>query len=102
MQTNSAAYQAALASARTRAQALAAENRKRIAGDIEDAKQQADAAAQSDIAAAEARIAASRGEARAHIAKAAQEAAAAIVTRLTGESVSADEAANAVRAVTGG
>ena len=98
----SAAYQAALASARTRAQALAAENRKRIAGDIEDAKQQADAAAQSDVAAAEARIAASRGEARAHIAKAAQEAAAAIVTRLTGESVSADEAANAVRAVTGG
>jgi F-type H+-transporting ATPase subunit b len=98
----SEAYRAALASARTRAQALAAENRKRVANDIESAKQDADAAAQADIAKAEARIAASRGEARVHISKAAQEAASAIVARLTGESVSADEAANAVRAVTGG
>jgi len=98
----SATYQAALASARARAQALAAENRKRVAGDIESAKQNADAAAQADIAKAEARIAASRSEARAHISKAAQEAASAIVSRLTGESVSADEAANAVRAVTEG
>jgi F-type H+-transporting ATPase subunit b len=98
----SAAYQAALGSARTRAQALAAENRKRIAGDIDRAKEEADAAAQADIASAEARIAESRGEARAHISRAAQEAASAIVARLTGESVSADEAAIAVRAVTGG
>jgi F-type H+-transporting ATPase subunit b len=98
----SAAYQTALASARTRAQALAAENRKHVANDIESAKQDADAAAQADIAKAEVRIAASRGEARVHISKAAQEAASAIVARLTGESVSADEAANAVRAVTGG
>ena len=98
----SAAYQAALATARTRAQALAAENRKRVANDIESAKQEADAAAQADIAKAEARIAASRGEARAHISRAAEEAASAIVSRLTGESVSADEAANAVRSVTGG
>jgi F-type H+-transporting ATPase subunit b len=98
----SAAYHTALGAARTRAQALAVENRKRVAGDIDRAKQDADAAAQADIASAEARIAASRGEARAHISRAAQEAAAAIVTRLTGESVSADEAADAVRAVTGG
>lgn len=98
----SAAYQAALAAARTRAQALAAENRKRVASDIESAKQEADAAAQADIAKAEARIVTSRGEARVHISKAAQEAASAIVARLTGDSVSAEEAANAVRAVTGG
>jgi F-type H+-transporting ATPase subunit b len=98
----SAAYQAALATARAHAQALATENRKSIANDLESAKQDADAAAQADIATAEARIAASRGEARAHISKAAQEAAAAIVARLTGESVSDDETASAVRAVTGG
>jgi len=97
----SAAYQAALASARSRAQALAEENRKRIAGEVDRAKQQADAAAQADIAKAEARIQASRGEAHAHVLNAAQEAAIAIVARLTGESVATDEAASAVRAVTG-
>jgi F-type H+-transporting ATPase subunit b len=98
----SAAYQSALAAARGRAQALAEENRKRIGGEIDRAKADADAAAQSDIAKAEARIAASRGEARSHVAKAAQDAAIAIVARLTGDTVPADEAAGAVRAVTEG
>ena len=97
----SAAYQAALAAARTRAQVLAEENRKRIAGEIDRAKQDADAAAQADIAKAEARIAMSRVAARTEVAKAAQDAAIAIVARLTGESVAQDEAAAAVRAVTG-
>ncbi|HLJ53071.1 MAG TPA: hypothetical protein VKT24_06765 [Rhizomicrobium sp.] len=97
----SAAYQAALASARSRAQVLAEENRKRIAGEVDRAKHQADAAAQADIAKAEARIQASRGEAHAHVLNAAQEAAIAIVARLTGENVATDEAASAVRAVTG-
>lgn len=98
----SAAYQSALASARSRAQALAEENRKRIGGEIDRAKADADAAAQADVAKAEARIASSRGEARAHVAKAAQDAAIAIVARLTGDTVASDEAASAVRAVTGG
>jgi F-type H+-transporting ATPase subunit b len=98
----SAAYQSALAAARGRAQALAEENRQRIGGEIDRAKADADAAAQVEIAKAEARIAASRGEARAHVAKAAQDAAIAIVARLTGDTVAADEAASAVRAVTGG
>jgi F-type H+-transporting ATPase subunit b len=97
----SAAYQAALAGARARAQALAEENRKRIAGEVDRAKHEADEAAQADIAKAEARIAASRSEANRHVVSAAQDAAIAIVARLTGESVAADEAANAVRAVTG-
>jgi F-type H+-transporting ATPase subunit b len=98
----SAAYQSALAAARSRAQALAEENRKRIAGEIARAKAEADAAAQADIAQAESRIAASRGEARFHVATAAQDAAIAIVARLTGDTVAPDEAASAVRAVTGG
>ena len=97
----SAAYQTALAGARGRAQAHAEENRKRITGEIDKAKEEADAAAQADIAKAEARIAASRTEARTHVAKAAQDAAIAIVARLTGDTVAADEAASAVRAVTG-
>ena len=97
----SAAYQSALATARGRAQAHAEENRKRLTAEIEKAKQEADAAAQSDVAEAEARIAASRTEARTHVAKAAQDAAIEIVARLTGDTVAADEAASAVRAVTG-
>ena len=49
------------------------------------------------MAAADARIEASRGAAKAHVADAARDAAIAIVARLTGETVSADEAAKAVR-----
>jgi len=98
----SAAYQSALAAARSRAQAHADENRKRVAAEIDKAKQEADAAALAEIAKAEARIAASRKEARGHVAKAAQDAAVEIVARLTGDNVAADEAASAVRAVTGG
>ena len=97
----SAAYQSALTAARSRAQALAEENRKRISGEIDRAKAEADAAALENIAKAEARIAASRGEALSHVAKAAQDAAIAIVARLTGDTVSSEEAASAVRAVTG-
>ena len=97
----SVAYQAALAAARSRAQALADENRKRIAGEIDRAKQEADEAALADIAMAEARIRASRVEANTHVLNAAQDAAIAIVAHLTGDNVARDEAAQAVRAATG-
>ena len=97
----SAAYQSALAGARGRAQAMAEAGRKTILGEIDGAKGEADAKANADIAAAETRIAASRGEARGHVIKAAEEAAIQIVARLTGDSVSPGEAADAVRAATG-
>jgi F-type H+-transporting ATPase subunit b len=97
----SAAYQSALTGARTRAQALAEENRKAVIDDVNTAKATADAKAAADFAQAETRIAASRGEARSHVAKAAEEAAIQIVAHLTGDSVSGDDAAAAVRAVTG-
>ena len=97
----SAAYQTALAGARARAQALAEDNRKSILGEIDRAKSAADAQAQSDVAKAEERIAASRGEARSHVAAAARDAAIQIVAHLTGDTVTADEAAAAVRAATG-
>ena len=97
----SAAYQSDLAGARGRAQALAEANRKTIIGEIDRAKAAADAKATADVAAAETRIAASRGEARGHVIKAAEDAAIQIVARLTGDSVSASEAADAVRAATG-
>ncbi len=98
----SAAYQTALAGARARAQSLADSNRKSMVDEVDRAKSAADATAKDDFAKAEARIAASRGEARARVVEAARDAAVAIVAHLTGENVSADEAAAAVRAATGG
>lgn len=97
----SAAYQTALAGARSRAQKLAQDNRQAVQDEVARAKAVADAKAQDDIAKAEGRIAASRGAARAHVAKAAQDAAIQIVAHLTGETVSAEDAAAAVRAATG-
>lgn len=97
----SAAYQAALTAARGRAHGLADENRKRIAGEIDRAKAAADADAQAAMAKAEEGIAAMRSAARVHVLKAAQDAAAEIVARLTGDTVTPEDAAAAVRAAGG-
>lgn len=94
----SADYDTALASARARAHAVAEENRQRIHGEIEGAKAQADVEAHDAMSKAEARISALRTEAKGHVANAARDAAVAIVARLTGETVSADEASAAVSA----
>jgi len=91
------AYQAALAGARARAQGLAEENRQTLNGEIAKAKAAAEAEAAKAMAAADARIAATRIEANSHVVKAAEEAAIAIVARLTGEAVSPAEAAQAVK-----
>jgi F-type H+-transporting ATPase subunit b len=92
----SAAYEAALDQARQKAQNLADDNRKRIAAEVDRAKAQADAEARRATAAAEARLATVRAEATGHVAKTAQEAAIAIVWRLTGDTVSAEDAAAAL------
>jgi len=98
-QAAQAAYEAALAEARNRAHAHAEENRKRINNEIEAAKASADADAQKATAAAEARIQATRTSALAQVAKTAEEAAIAIVARLTGETVSAEDARAALGAI---
>jgi F-type H+-transporting ATPase subunit b len=97
----SAAYETALAGARARAHKLAEENRKRMDEEVARAKSAADADAHQAMAEAESRIATVRGEARTQVLRAAQDAAADIVARLTGEAVSADDAAAAVRAAIG-
>ncbi len=94
----SAAYQTALAGARARARAMAEENRKHVTDEIDRAKADADAEAGKALAVAEASISQMRSEAQAHVTKAAQDAAAQIVNRLVGETISADDAAAAVRA----
>jgi F-type H+-transporting ATPase subunit b len=93
----STAYQTALAGARARAQGLAEENRQTINAEIAKAKAAAEAEAAKAMAAADARIAATRIEAKGHVVKAAEEAAIAIVARLTGEAVSPADAAQAVK-----
>jgi F-type H+-transporting ATPase subunit b len=92
----SAAYDSALASARARAQGLADETRRRMGAEIAAAKAEAEAAAAAAMSEADARIAATRDRARAQVSGTARDAAIAIVARLTGETVSADEAAKAV------
>ncbi|MGN6515254.1 MAG: F0F1 ATP synthase subunit B family protein [Rhizomicrobium sp.] len=97
----SAAYQTALAGARAKANAHAEETRKRIGGEIDKAKADAEAQAHEATTKAEARIQAMRADARVSMAKAAQDAAIDIVSRLTGETVSAADAAAAVKAASG-
>ncbi len=92
----SAAYQSALAAARGRAQALAEETRQTMNAEIAKAKAEADAAAAKAMHEADARITATRTAARGHVANAARDAAIAIVQRLTGETVSPEDAAKAV------
>jgi F-type H+-transporting ATPase subunit b len=94
----SAAYQTALAGARARANAHAEETRKRISGEIDKAKADADAKAHEATAKAEASIQAMRVEAKASMTNAARDAAIEIVAHLTGETVSAEDAAAAVKA----
>jgi F-type H+-transporting ATPase subunit b len=94
----SAAYDAAIASARQKAMKAANDNRAQINAEVDRAKAAAEADAAKAMATAEERIAASRAEARTHVAAAAQNAAIAIVNRLTGDNVSPEDAAAAVRA----
>ena len=91
-----AAYEKALADARARGNALAEQTRQALNAEIAKAKAQADAQAQAAMAAAEARIAETRESAKAHVKTAARDAAIAIVERLTGDKVSAEDATAAL------
>ena len=93
-----AAYEAAVAGARTRAAALAEENRKKVSDEIDRSRVEANQSAAAQLAQVEKQIEETRRAARIHIARAAEEAAAAIVERLIGETVTTGEAAQAVRA----
>jgi F-type H+-transporting ATPase subunit b len=91
-----AAYEKALADARGRAQALAAETRERYAAEADAARKALDATLNGRIAEAESVIAAKRAEAMANVQDIAAEAAAAIVERLIGTAPAAADVAGAV------
>ncbi len=89
--------EAALAGGPCPGASLAEENRQTLNAQIAKSKAEADARTATVMAAAHARIAATQEQARGHVIRAAEEAAIAIVARLTGEIVSAADAAKAVR-----
>jgi F-type H+-transporting ATPase subunit b len=95
-EASQAAYENALAAARARANALAEETRSKLNAEIARAKHDADAKAHDAMAAADARITETRENAKAAVTVAARDAAIAIVERLTGDKVSADDAARAM------
>jgi F-type H+-transporting ATPase subunit b len=80
---------------------MADDMRRRIAGEVADARAKADAQAADAMAKAEARIAATRTQARANVAAAAQDVTVEIVSRLIGEQVAPADAAAAVKAAGG-
>ena len=91
-----AAYEKALAGARSRGNALAEETRQKLNAEIAKAKADADTKASEAMSAAEARIGQTREAAKAHVKTAARDAAIAIVERLTGDKVSAEDATAAL------
>jgi F-type H+-transporting ATPase subunit b len=91
-----AAYEVALAGARARANALAEDTRTKLNAEIAKAKAAADAKAHDAMAEADARIAGTRESAKTAVTAAARDAAIAIVERLTGDKVSAEDAAKAL------
>jgi F-type H+-transporting ATPase subunit b len=93
-----ASYEKALADARARAQTIAAQTRDKVNAEAEARRKVVEAGLQSKLTAAEATIAATRTAAMAHVQGIAQDAAIAIVARLTGEAPSQAAAAAAVKA----
>jgi F-type H+-transporting ATPase subunit b len=98
-QAAGAAYQKALAEARNRAQAIAAETRERQAAEAETANKRVEEQLNEKLAAADRSIAATRAAAMSNVGSIAAETAAAIVERLIGTSPSQQDVAAALRDV---
>src|SRR5262249_34567601 len=93
-----ASYEKALADARARAQAIAAQTRGKVNAEAQARRKAVEANLQSKWTAAEGTIAATRTAAMANVQGIAQDAAIAIVAQLTGEAPSQAAAAAAVKA----
>jgi F-type H+-transporting ATPase subunit b len=93
-----ASYEKALADARARAQTIAAQTRDKVNAEAQARRKAVEASLHAKLTAAEGTIAATRTAAMANVQGIAQEAAVAIVARLTGEAPSQAAAAAAVKA----
>ena len=90
-----AAYEAALAAAKSKAQGIANENREAIQADLAAKRSAVEADLTAKVTAAEARISATKAEALTHVDEIATETAQTVVTQLVGD-VSADSVRAAV------
>ncbi len=93
-----ASYEKALADARARAQAIAAQTRDKVAAEAEARRKEVEANLQAKLADAERTIQAKRSAAMSNVQGIAKDAAIAIVARLTGKAPTDDAAAAAVKA----
>jgi F-type H+-transporting ATPase subunit b len=93
-----ATYEKELADARARAQAIAAETRDKLNAEAEASRKAVEASLHAKLTAAEQTIATTRTAAMANVQSIAQEAAIAIVMRLTGKAPSKAAATAAVKA----
>lgn len=93
-----AAYETALADARSRAQAIATETREKQAAEAEAVRKQVEAALNAKLAEAEKTIAATKQAAMSNVRGIAEDATVAIVERLIGTAPSAKAVADAVAA----
>jgi F-type H+-transporting ATPase subunit b len=91
-------YEKALADARARAQAMAAQTRDKLNAEAEERRKALEASLHAKLTTAEQSIAETRTAAMANVQAIAQEAAIAIVTQLTGKAPSEAAAAAAVKA----
>lgn len=91
-----ASYEQALADAKSKAHGIAQTTRDELNAEIDGERERVEAQLASAAADAEARIAASKAEAMSSVQNVAQDTAQAIVSRLLGTEVSAEEAAQAV------
>jgi F-type H+-transporting ATPase subunit b len=93
-----AAYEKALADARARAQAIAAETRAKLKAEIDRLRAELDAKLAAQASAAEAQIRRAKEVALANLKPAASEVATVIVSKLLGETIEAETAGRAVEA----
>ena len=92
-----AAYEQALAEARGRANGIARDTREKLTAEVNGERAKADAEDAARIAEAEAQILARKNEAMAEVGNIAADTASAVVKKLIGVDVSADEARAAVQ-----
>lgn len=93
-----AAYEKSLADARGKAQGMAKDMRDKVSADMDRERRRVDDANAAKLAETEARIADTKAKALANVDQLAAETAGAIVERLIGQSVSADDIKRAIAA----
>jgi F-type H+-transporting ATPase subunit b len=96
-----AAYEQALAAARGKATAIARETRERVAAEIDQERARVEAQVAAKVAEAEKRILDMKTKALAQVNEIATETAGAIVAKLIGADVSADEVREALQPIPG-